>query len=83
MKSIRLNLRLPQGLHSVLKAQADSAGYTSPAQLVRCILTQYVRHADRLRLEREQTAWMDEFCNEHSDRDREDPTQRKRINERL
>lgn len=78
MKSKRLNIRIPFDIYHTLKSTADMAGYPTTNQLVRCVLIQFVNHSDALRKAKEHTEWMDEMLSDHLD-----PTQRRRINERL
>lgn len=79
MQSPRINVRLPREAFESLKATADSAGYSSPCQLARCVLVQFLDHCRRVRAERERyTGWIDEMVCESND-----PRMRKDINERF
>ena len=77
MATNRVNVRVPREIYERLKAQADAAGYSSLNQLARCVLIQFVRHAQKMREMVDRTAWMDDMAGAH------DPRNRKQINERL
>lgn len=75
----RLNLRIPASTRSALEHAARLAGYASACQLARCVLVQFVSHSEIMSRKRaELTDWMDDMAEDHLD-----PTNRKRINERL
>lgn len=77
MATLRINVRLPRDVYERLKAQSESAGYSSLNQLARCVLVQFVRHSERMRKATEMTSWMEEMTEGY------DPRVRKQINERL
>lgn len=82
MATKRMNLRIPRHIAESLESIAKAAGYASSCQLVRCVLVQFVgNRAEVARRICENADWMDEMIPES--RDHLDPTQRKKINERL
>lgn len=79
MNKFRLNLRLPDTLGARLEHIARRAGYSSTAQLARCLLVQFAEKQKEVERQLTQQAdWVDEVVEDHLD-----PRNRKRINERL
>jgi hypothetical protein len=79
MNSPRLTIRMPREGYDKLSAVSESAGYSSPCQLARCILMQFLKHREEhSRVEVDHTDWIDDMIEDYRD-----PRCRKAINERL
>ena len=80
MSTTRLTIRLPRELAERLATTASNAGFSSACGLARSVLVQFLRSRDAIAQETTRhTGWMADFI----DADRDDPVERKRINERL
>ncbi|MDE7402025.1 MAG: hypothetical protein K2M87_01285 [Muribaculaceae bacterium] len=77
MASPRLTLRLPTPVFDSLVNISKGAGFPTPSQLAKCALVQFVAHCES---ERPMESWIDDIADAEADRN--DPTHRKRINER-
>lgn len=79
MTTSRINLRLPRQAAEELCVIADKAGYASVCQLCRAVLVQFLNNRAAVSSAMSGHAeWMEEVSSDHLD-----PTQRRRINERL
>lgn len=77
--SQRLSVRLPASVFDRLREVSETAGYPSPSMLVRCVLVQFLNKREVVsRICSDTSDWVDDVVSDHLD-----PTQRKRINERL
>lgn len=79
MTTTRINLRLPRHAAEELSVIADTAGYSSVCQLCRSVLIQFLNSREAVAASMtEHAEWMEATVSDHLD-----PTQRRRINERL
>lgn len=79
MTTTRINLRLPRHAAEELSVIADKAGYASVCQLCRSVLVQFLNNREAVATAMSgHTEWMDEVSGDYLD-----PTQRRRVNERL
>lgn len=78
----RLSVRLPEHFRKKLADIALVAGYSSPSQLARAVLVQFLRNRESMaRASTALTDWMDEF-DMFAEASRHDPTQFSNINNR-
>ena len=78
MSTSRLNIRIPEEYRARLEKRARNAGYPSACALARTVLVQFLRHSVP---DGGHTGWIENLL--YGEADREDPTQRQRINERI
>lgn len=77
----RMNIRIPETGRVELEKVAKRSGYSSGCALARAVLMRFLRHTEGAERESNRGCeWIDDMF---IDADREDPRERKRINERL
>lgn len=81
MSTSRLNIRIPEEYRARLEKKARNAGYPSACALARTVLVQFLRHSVPDTPDGGHTGWIESLI--YGEADREDPTQRQRINERI